>query len=197
MHKLTTKQQTMEPDQIPSRNKNPLNSLATAQSRSNKAIAKAPEQHFPLMKLLPELRIRIYKCVFADLASSLTPPSLSTVQNLDDHLRLRLRGCLALLHASRALRSEAFEVYCLAVKVRLATLKKAIQGMYTDIDVGKVPKWTILMDTHARELVLGKLGILLRVIKLVMSDGEGKCGWSFASLKTAMAVDDADKTGSD
>jgi len=130
----------MELDQINSRGKNPLNSLTTAQSKSNKAIAKAPEQHFPLMKLLPELRIRIYECVFADLALSLTPPSLSTVQNLDDHLRPLLRGCLALLHASRALRSEALEVYCLAVNLRSATLKQAIQSMYAAIDVlGKVP----------------------------------------------------------
>jgi hypothetical protein len=188
----------MEPDQITSRDKNPLNSLTTAQSRSNKAIAKAPERHFPLMNLLPELRIRIYGCVLADLADSLTPPSLSTVQNLDDHLRPRLRGCLALLHAGRALRSEALDVYCLAVKARLATLKQAIQSMYAAIDVlGKVPDWKMLMEALARELVLSRLGFLLRVIKFVMNDGEEKRGWSFAALKTAMTVDDADRVGCD
>jgi hypothetical protein len=92
------------------------------------------------MKLLPELRIRIYECVFADLANSLTPPSLSTIQNLDNHLGSRLSGFLALLHASRALRSEALEAYCLNAKARLAALGDTIRSMYAAIDVmGKAP----------------------------------------------------------
>jgi hypothetical protein len=194
-HKLTTEQQNMELDRTPSRDKNPLNVFDTSRARPVKTITKPPDQHFPLMKLLPELRIRIYECVFADLANFLTPPSLSTVQNLDDHLQSRLLGFLALLRASRALRSEALGVYCLYAKARLATLGETIKSMYAAIDVmGKAPNWTILMEAHARELVIGKLGILLRVIKFVMN-GEGKRGWSLSALKTAMAVDDTKLTG--
>lgn len=63
----------MELNRIPSHDRNPLASLATAQI-SVKAIPKASQQHFPLMKLLPELRIRIYECVFSDLVDTLTPP---------------------------------------------------------------------------------------------------------------------------
>ena len=176
---------------MPSHSKNTLASLATAQEISAKAIAKASQQHFPLMRLLPELRIRIYECVFADLAGSLTPRSLSTIQNLDDHLRVRLKEFLALLHASQSLRSEAIEVYCLSAKARLAKLSKTIEDMYAAIDVFvKMPNWTILMEAHARELVMGKLEIVLRVIKFVMSGREGKRGWSFAALRTAMEADD-------
>lgn len=172
-HKLTTEQQTMEPNKIPSHDKNPLASLATARETSAKMIAKTSQQHFPLMKLLPELRIRVYELVFADLATSLTPPSLTIVQNLDEHLQRRLKGFLALLHTSRALRSEAVEVYCLSAKVRLAALSKTIQSLYAAIEVlGKVPNWTILMEAHARELVIGKLGTKLRVSRFAMSDGE-------------------------
>jgi hypothetical protein len=145
------------------------------------------------MKLLPELRIRIYELIFADLTNSLTPPFLSTIQNLDNHLRVRLRGFLVLLHTSRALRSEAIEVYCISAKARLVTLSETIRGLYAAIEVsGRVPNWKILMEAHARELVMGKLGFVLRVIKFVMSEVEGKHGWSFASLKTAMAMDAAD-----
>lgn len=181
----------MDVNRMPSHSKNPLASLATAQEISAKAIAKASQQHFPLMRLLPELRIRIYECVFADLADSLTPRSLSTIQNLDDHLRVRLKEFLALLHASQSLRSEAIEVYCLSAKARLAKLSKTIEDMYAAIDVFvKMPNWTILMEAHARELVMGKLEIVLRVIKFVMSDREGKRGWSFAALRTAMEADD-------
>jgi len=184
--------------QIRPHDKNPLATLNTVRERPVGTSTKAPEQHFPLMKLLPELRIRIYELVFTDLTISLTPPSLSTVQNLDDHLRLRLRGFLALLHASQLLRSEAIEVYCLSAKVRLAALSKTIQSMYAAIDgLGKVPNWTILMEAHARELVIGRLGDLLRVIKFVMSDGEERRGWSFAALETAMVEDDADRMGCD
>ena len=188
---LTICQQTMEVNRMPSHSKNTLASLATAQEISAKAIAKASQQHFPLMELLPELRIRIYECAFADLADTLTPPALSTVQSLDDHLQGRLRGFLALLHASRALRCEAIEVYCLSAKTHLTMIGKTIQGMYAAIDVlGEVPDWTILMETHARELMIGKLGTFLRVIKFVMSGREGKRGWSFAALRTAMEADD-------
>lgn len=188
---LTICQQTMEVNRMPSHSKNTLASLATAQEISAKAIAKASQQHFPLMRLLPELRIRIYECVFADLAGSLTPRSLSTIQNLDDHLRVRLKEFLALLHASQSLRSEAIEVYCLSAKARLAKLSKTIEDMYAAIDVFvKMPNWTILMEAHARELVMGKLEIVLRVIKFVMSGREGKRGWSFAALRTAMEADD-------
>lgn len=188
----------MELDHTPSHNKSPLASLATTREIPAKAIAKASQQQFPLMKLLPELRIRIYECAFADLADTLTPRSLSTIQNLEDHLRLRLKGFLALLHASRALRSEALEAYCLSAKSRSAALSKAIQSMYVAIDVfSDVPNWTILMEAHARELVMERLGILLRVIKFAMGDGKKKRGWSFAALKTASEVDDADKLGSD
>jgi len=185
MRRLTTKQKTMRLNRILSRDKNPLaSSLATARGTSAKAIAKTSQQPFPLMKLLPELRIRIYECIFADLADTLTPPSFSTVQDLDDHLRVRLRSFLALLHASRALRFEAIEVYCLSTKAHLAMLSKTIKGMYKAIDVlGKVPDWTTLMEAHARELVTGKLWIFVRVIKFVMSDREGKRGWSYAALK--------------
>lgn len=197
-HKLTTEQQTMELNKIRSHDRNPLASFTTVRGTSARTIAKTSEQHFPLMKLLPELRIRIYELVFADLAISLTPPSLSTIQTLDDHLRVRLKGFLALLHTSRSLRAEAIEVYCLSAKMRLAALSKTMQSMYAAIDVlGKVPSWTILMEAHARELVIGKLGILLRVIKFVISDGEAKRGWSFAALKTAMEVDEADRMGCD
>ena len=140
------------------------------------------------MKLLPELRIRIYECIFADFADTLTPPSLSTVQNLDYHLRVGLKGFLALLHTSQALRSEAIEVFCLSTRARLATLSKTIQSMYAAIDMlGKVPDWTILMEAHARELVMGKLGSMLRVIKLVIDDGQEKRMWGVSALKTAMA----------
>jgi hypothetical protein len=150
------------------------------------------------MKLLPELRIRVYECVFADLANSLTPRSLSTIQALDDHLQSRLAGFLALLHASRALRSEALEVYCLYAKARLAALCETIKSMYAAIDVmGKVPNYAILMEAHARELVIGRLGVILRVIKFVMSDGKRKRGWSFAALKTAMDADNAIEMGRD
>lgn len=188
----------MELNKIPPFDKNPLHSLATTRGRPVNPNAKASQQHFHLMKLLPELRIRVYELVFADLATSLTPPSLTIVQNLDEHLRRRLKGFLALLHTSRALRSEAIEVYCLSAKVRLAALSKTLQSMYAAIEVlGKVPNWTILMDAHARELVIGKLGILLRVIKFVMSDGEEKRGWDFAALKTAMEVNDAERMGCD
>ena len=63
--------------------------------------------------------------------------------------------------------------------------------MYAAIDVFvKMPNWTILMEAHARELVMGKLEIVLRVIKFVMSGREGKRGWSFAALRTAMEADD-------
>lgn len=188
----------MELDRIPSRDRNPLVSLATTRARPAKVITKASQQHFPLMKLLPELRIRIYEFVFVDLANSLTPPTLSTIQNLDGHLRMRLRGFLALLHASRALRSEALEVYCLSAKAHLAMLGKTTQGMYIAIDVlGEVRNWTILMQAHARELVIGKLGIFLRVIKFVTSDREEMRGWSFAALKAAMEVDNSDSTAYD
>jgi len=194
MHKLTTEQETMELHRIPSHDMNPLRSLASTRAKPAKAITKASQQHFPLMKLLPELRIRIYECVFAHLADALTPRSLSTVQNLDDHLRGRLRGFLTLLHASRALRSEAIEVYCLSAKARLAALSKAIQSMYTAIDVlSEVLNWVVLMEAHVRELVIGKLGILLRVIKFVTSNGQDKRGWSFAALRTAMENDDTDR----
>lgn len=186
----------MKLDRSLSHDKNPFASLTTARERSAEAISKASQQHFPLMELLPELRIRIYECAFADLADTLTPPTLSTIQTLDDHLQGRLRGFLALLHASRALRCEAIEVYCLSAKTHLAMLGKKIQGMYAAIDVlGEVPDWTILMETHARELAIGKLGTFLRVIKFVMSDREGKRGWSFAALKTAPEVEDANRTG--
>jgi hypothetical protein len=75
-------------------------------------------------------------------------------------------------------------------------LAKTIQGMYAAIDVlGKVPDWTILMETHARELAIGKLGTFLRVIKFVMTDREDKRGWSFAALKAAPEVEDANRTG--
>jgi hypothetical protein len=195
-HKLTTEQQNMELDRTPSRDKNPLNVFDTSRARPVKTITKPPDQHFPLMKLLPELRIRIYECVFADLANFLTPPSLSMIQNLDDHLRSRLSGFLALLHASRALRSEALEVYCLYAKARSATLGETIKSTYTAFDVmGEAPNWTILMEAYVRELVIGKLGILLRVIKSVMKEEEGKHGWSFSALKTAMVGDDTNMTG--
>jgi len=188
----------MELDQISFRHKNPLNSLFTARAKPAKANTKASEQHFPLMKLLPELRIRIYECIFADLADTLTPPSLSTVQSLDEHLRFGLKGFFALLHTSQALRSEAIEVYCLATRVRLATLSKTIQSMYAAIDgLGEVPNWTVLMEAHARELVMGKLGITLRVIKFVMDYGEERRGESFAALKAAMGTDDANRMGCD
>lgn len=187
----------MELNRIPSHDRNPLASLATAQI-SVKAIPKASQQHFPLMKLLPELRIRIYECVFSDLVDTLTPPTLSTIQSLDDYLRGRLLGFLALLHANRVLRREAIEVYCLSAKAHLAMLGNTIQGMYAAIDVlGEVHDWTILMETHARELVIGKLAILFRVIKFVISDGKGKREWSYAALKTAMDVDDTDRMGCD
>jgi hypothetical protein len=177
MHKLITWQQNMEPDQITSRNKNPLSSLATTQTRPPKVNTKTPEQHFPLMKLLPELRIRIYECVFADLIDSLTPRSLSTVQSIDDNLRRRLKGFLAPLHASRALRSEAIEVYCLSAKTRLATLRKTTEDIYEAINVlGEVPNWTILMEALALELVILKLENMLLVMKAKMSDGEEKRG---------------------
>lgn len=136
----------MKPDRILSCDQNPLASLATAPEISAKAITKVSQQHFPLMKLLPELRIRIYECVFEDIADSLTPRTLSTIQDLEEHLRGRLRGFLALLHASRALRSEAIEVYCLSAKARLAKLSRSIENMYAAIDVlVKMPDWTILM----------------------------------------------------
>ena len=84
------------------------------------------------------------------------------------------------------------------MKTHLSTLKKAIQDMHEAIDVlGEVPSWTILMEAHARELVLVKLEVLLRVIKFVMSDREETRGWSFAALRSAMEVDDADKMGCD
>lgn len=188
----------MELDQILFHGKNPLASLATPRETSANTIAKASQQHFPLMKLLPELRIRIYELVFADLAISLTPSSLSTIQNVDDHLQSRLRGFFALLHTSRALRAEALEAYCLTAKMHLAMLSKTIRGMYTAVEVlGKVPDWVILMEAHARELVIGKLGTLLRVIKFVMSDGKEKRGWGFAALRTAMEVEDVNKMGCD
>lgn len=197
-HKLTTKQQAMEINRHPSHDSNPLASLATAREMSVKTIAKASQQHFPLMKLLPELRIRIYECVFADLADALIPPTLSTIQNLDDHLWDWLRSFLALLHASRALRSEAIEVYCLSAKSRSAKLSKTIENMYAAIDaLGKAPDWTILMEAHARELMIGKLAILLRVIKFTMDHGREKRGWRFATLKAAMEVDDSDSTACD
>ena len=197
-HMLTTEQQNMELDRTTSQNKNPLNIVATSRARPVKTINHPPDQHFPIMKLLPELRIRVYECVFADLANSLTPRSLSTIQALDDHLQSRLSGFLALLHASRAVRSEALEVYCLYAKARLKTLGESIKRMYARIDVsGKVPDWTILMEAHARELVIGKLGIFLRVIKFVMSNGKRKRGRSFAALETAMLVDEVDGMGCD
>ena len=188
----------MELDRIASRKKNPLASLAAEQAMPAKAIIKASQQHFPLMELLPELRIRIYECVFADLASSLTPRSLSTVQNLDDHLRVRLKEYLALLHASRALRSETIEVYCLRAKASLATLGKTIQSMYAGIDLSrKIPSWAILMEAHARELAMAKLQTFLLVIKFVMIKREGKRGWNFATFRTAMEVYDTDRMGCD
>jgi hypothetical protein len=197
-HELTTEQQSMEQDRIPSRYKNPLYSLSAARARPVKTVTKPPDQHFPIMKLLPELRIRIYECVFADIANYLTPRSLSTIQNLEDHLQVRLGIFFALLHASRALRFEALEVYCLYAKARLATLGETIKSMYAQIDVmGKAPDWTILMEAHVRELVIGRLETLLRVIKFVMSDGKGKSGWSFAALKFAMVADVADRMGCD
>jgi hypothetical protein len=184
----------MEMNRILSRDRNPLNSLATSRARSVKTTNQTSDQNFPIMKLLPELRIHIYECVFADLANFLTPRSLSTIQNLDDRLQSRLSDFLALLHASQALRSEALEVYCLYAKARLRTLGETIKSMYAAIDVmGKVPNWTNLMEAHARELVLGKLAIFLRVIKFVMSDGKRKRGWSFAALKTAMDADEVEK----
>jgi hypothetical protein len=188
----------MELNRIPSRDKNPLFYITAAAETPSKARPKALEQRFPLMKLLPELRIRIYEFVFADVANSLTPRSLSTSQNLDDYLQSRLSGFLALLHASRAVRSEALEVYCLYAKARLKTLGEIIKSMYAAIDLmGKVPSWTILMEAHARELVIERLEIFLRVIKFVISDGKGNRGWSFAALKAAIAVDEVDKAGCD
>jgi len=56
-----------------------------------------------------------------------------------------------------------------------------------------VLNWVVLMEAHARELVIGKLGILLRVIKFVTSNGQDKRGWSFAALRTAMENDDTDR----
>lgn len=197
-HKLATEQQTMELDAVHSRDQNPLEGLNTIPAIPLEANTRAPGQQFPLMELLPELRIRIYECVFADLANSLTPWSLSTIQNLDDHMRPRLQDFLALLHASRALRSEALEAYCLTAKARLASLRKAIQSMYAAIHVlGKMPNWTALVEAHARKLVIGKLGIFLRVIKFAMDDGGEKRGWSFAALKVSMEVHDADGMGCD
>jgi hypothetical protein len=187
----------MKLGQNPPRNKNPLHSLAVTKARPFKADPKVPEQCFPLMKLLPELRIRIYECVFADFKSSLTPPSLSTIQNLDDYLRTRLRGFLALLHASRALRSEGVEVYCRMAMTDLLALKKTVQDIYTLIGIlSEVCNWMLLMDMHAQQLAMGKLGILLRVIKYVVNDGHGKQGWSFAALNTAMAAEEANMMGS-
>jgi hypothetical protein len=188
----------MELNQISSRDKNPLNSLDITPTIPLSHDIKPLEQRFPLMNLLPELRIRIYECVFADLADTLTPQSLSTVQNLDDHVQARLGAFPALLHASRALRSEALEVYCLYAKARLATLGETIKSMYAAIDMmGKAPNWTILMEAHARELVIGKLEIFLRVIKFVMNDRKRKRGWSFAALKTVMTADEVEKIGCD
>ena len=99
----------MQPAQNPLLVKDLPDNLTTTRAKSLKGNTAIPDQQFPLMKLLPELRIRIYECIFADLADSITPPSLSTIQNLDEHLRLHLRGFLTLLYASQVLRSEGVD----------------------------------------------------------------------------------------
>ena len=146
------------------------------------------------MKLLPELRIRIYECIFADLADSITPPSLSTIQNLDEHLRLHLRSFLALLHASRALRSEGIEGYRHAAKARSATLDKNIRELYrlNELSDG-VFSWKLLMEMHARQLAMRKVETMLRVVRFALSGECGEHGWILAALEAAMDANDADR----
>jgi hypothetical protein len=186
----------MKPELDSPRGKNPLHSLATARVRPLKA--NTNDLHFALMKLLPELRIRIYEFIFADLANSLTLRSLSTIQNLNEHLRPRFKSFLKLLRASRILRSGGIEVYCRMAMAQLLALNKIVQHMYTLIGVsGEVGNWKLLMKLHAQQLAMGELGILLRVIRFVVNEGHGKCGWSFAALRTAMAVEEATRMESD
>ena len=170
--------------------------LATVWAKSLKGNTTVPDQRFPLMKLLPELRIRIYECIFADLADTITPPSQSTLQNLDEHLRLHLRGFIALLHASQVLRSEGIEVYCRAAKVQSATLNKNIRELYGLIKLsGGVFSWNLLMEVHARQLAMRKVETMFRVVRFAMSGGCGEHGWTLAALEAAMNANDAERMG--
>jgi len=188
----------MKPEPDSPRDQNPLRSLAATRARPLKASTNDVGQHFPLMRLLPELRIRIYEFVFADLATSLTPRSLSTIQNLDEHLRPRFKCFLKLLHASRTLRSEGIEIYCRMAMAQLLALNKAVKHIYTLLFTpGEVVNYSVLMELHAQQLAIEKLEILLRVIKYVVNDGHVKYRWTFAALKTTSMVEEANMMESD
>ena len=180
----------MQPAYNPLLVKDLPDNLATVWAKSLKGNTTVPDQRFPLMKLLPELRIRIYECIFADLADSIPPPSLSTLQNLDEHLRLHLRGFLALLHASQVLRSEGIEVYCRVAKARSATLDKSIRELYRLIELSSgVFNWKLLMEMHARQLAMRKVETMFRVVRSAMSGGCGEHGWTLAALEASMDAD--------
>lgn len=81
------------------------------------------DQRFPLMDLILELRASVYECVFENLADSIIPPFLSTVQSLEDYLRPQLRSTLALFHTNKTLRAECIEFYPRLAKSHSAELE--------------------------------------------------------------------------
>lgn len=190
MYALTSKQHTTEPSQRP-----PGSNLSAAflwqDLRMTTTNSKVSEECFSLMNLLPELRLRVYESVFENLADSIVPPSLSTAHSLEDHLRSQLRSTLALLHNSEALRTECIDVYSRLAKAHTATLKQPNRDIYVLIDefeVGDQPSYKSFMELHAREMAMAKLGVMLNVVELVMSEGYGRHGRSFAALKAAVGA---------
>jgi hypothetical protein len=158
--------------------------------------AGSPDQLFPFMELLPELRIRVYEYLFEDLAASVIPPTLSPIQirSPNDCQRPHVRNTLAILHTSRIFRAECLEVYSRLQKIQAASIPDLISTLSVQLkdehDIARCFRGHLkLIDLHTLEAEMYKLNVVLHVAKYGPEEGHGKGGRTVDAPETTQGTE--------
>jgi hypothetical protein len=157
---------------------------------------RSPDQLFPFMELLPELRIRVYEYLFEDIAASIIPPTLSPIQirSLNDCQRPHIPNTLALIHTSRIFRTECLEVYSRLQKIQAASLRDLISTLSVQLkdehDIARCFRGhQKLIELQEFDAEMHKLGVVLNVVKYCPEEGHGKGGRSVDAPETTQGAE--------
>jgi hypothetical protein len=131
-----------------------------------KDATKSTDQLFPFMRLLPELRIRVYEYLFEDFVASMMLPTFTRaqIQSLNDYQRPHIRNTFALLHTSQVFRTECMEVYARLQKVHAARLPTLISSLSVQLkDERDFNRFSHghqkLTELHIHEVTMHKLEV--------------------------------------